>query len=314
MADLEKKYNSKLTKKVNGKPLKTTITMGALAAEKKDDDLDIKIKIAPNDAEGGVTANMDGEVPETKTSFILNSDGSPDTVKGTPISKNGKGGSHKTGGLNINGWEYVEKLPNFKSNWVRFHVLNALLHGPAHQKNLVPTPKVANNNYKTQLENPMKDYMDAGGVFNFEAKLDYYDPASNKVQSYHDKDVFRFFPSQLKVKIKTLNTMPGHDKIDKNYSLPIDPPTNLDVLPLYLYDLDAKQMNTLLNIAMEFAEILESIFSSNAKPRTKIGLKQLVESELDSGDYASSLKTKVPNWLSKSLLPLVENGRVLLSR
>lgn len=55
MADLEKKYNSKLTKKVNGKPLKTTITMGALAAEKKDNDLDIKIKIAPNDAEGGVT-------------------------------------------------------------------------------------------------------------------------------------------------------------------------------------------------------------------------------------------------------------------
>jgi hypothetical protein len=53
MADLEKKYNGKLTKKVNGKPLKTTITMGALAAEKKDDDLDIKIKIAPNDAEGG---------------------------------------------------------------------------------------------------------------------------------------------------------------------------------------------------------------------------------------------------------------------
>lgn len=64
MADLEKKYNGKLTKKVNGKPLKTTITMGALAAEKKDDDLDIKIKIAPNDAVGELHLSVKGEGDE----------------------------------------------------------------------------------------------------------------------------------------------------------------------------------------------------------------------------------------------------------
>ena len=56
--DLEKKYNKKLTKKVNGKPIKTTITMGSLAAEEKDGDLDLKIRISPNDASGEVELKM----------------------------------------------------------------------------------------------------------------------------------------------------------------------------------------------------------------------------------------------------------------
>ena len=49
---LEEKYNKKLTKKVKGKPIRTTISMMPLAEESKDNDLDLQIKIAPNDSAG----------------------------------------------------------------------------------------------------------------------------------------------------------------------------------------------------------------------------------------------------------------------
>ncbi len=308
---LEREYNPKVRKKIKGKTIVVKVKFTPIAQDEIDDDVDFKVVIAPNDTTvSGAAKKM---VPESNITFTQNSDGSPDTVKGDPISKKGKGGSHATGGLRINGWDYVEQLPNFNSNWVRFHVLNAKIHGPAHQKNLVPAPKAANNDYKTDLENSLKDYADAGGVFKFTAKVDYYSPSNNQVNSYDDKNVFRFFPSHLKVTTKTLNKKKGFDKINKNYNISIGAPTNLDSLPIYLYDLSATEMNNLLNLNMDFAEILEMSFKSGRKPTTGLALNQLVQGEAEDADIAPSTMAKLPNWMQKSLLPLVGN-RVLLVR
>ena len=48
---LEKKYNKKLKKKVNGRPIRATIKFEPLKGADKDNDVDVKIRIAPNATE-----------------------------------------------------------------------------------------------------------------------------------------------------------------------------------------------------------------------------------------------------------------------
>ncbi|MEM6766921.1 MAG: hypothetical protein AAF655_18435 [Bacteroidota bacterium] len=57
---LESKYNQKIKKKVRGKPVKTKITIPELSKNKKDNDVDFKISIAPNTALGGSAAPFTG--------------------------------------------------------------------------------------------------------------------------------------------------------------------------------------------------------------------------------------------------------------
>ncbi len=99
------------------------------------------------------------EVPPSNLEFTpINGQGG--LALGNPISfrqGNTKGSEPKAGTI-ARSWEYVKELPNFKSNWVRAHLINHNLHRPGTDQNLTPaTQRVNLQQMLEQFETFAKD-------------------------------------------------------------------------------------------------------------------------------------------------------------
>lgn len=100
-----------------------------------------------------------GEPEESKVEFVSDSKGRPKEVIGHIISSragNTKGSTTNSSTVLTGGDELTDLLNNSGESWVRAHLLNNHLHGPAEPQNLVPAPKTTNSDMAVGVEKSAK--------------------------------------------------------------------------------------------------------------------------------------------------------------
>jgi hypothetical protein len=118
------------------------------------------------------------------------------------------------------------------ANWVRAHLINGEMGGPAATWNLVPAPTAVNNAMTRDHENPIRRDLEKGKYFFFGADVDYYSDADSKdfgrasdfarhiSVSYGETDLV---PPDLKVFKDSAGALKS-----KSYSVPLPALADLD--------------------------------------------------------------------------------------
>ena len=148
-------------------------------------------------------------------------------VKAAPLTKK-KGnttGSDKTGSVTgLPGWELASLMNTterndkgrLEKNWVKAHLLNAQMHGPAVGWNLVTATKTLNNRMRDEVEEKANKQRAQGDVLYYHTKVDYHPagtitaPGSTITADKSD------FPSKLTIEWGRLKK--GVSIADKNSS------------------------------------------------------------------------------------------------
>jgi hypothetical protein len=161
-------------------------------------------------------------------------------VKAEPLSKiSGNTQGSGPSGLRIEGWDYLEQIPDYDSNWVRAHLLNDNLHGPGTKWNLTPATRHVNlDMMEPQVENIAKEETKKGRVLSYHTQITYgYSGGPTKFPEW--KDAFNDFPSKIEMKVNYMRLKDGKWEIApgkalRNKSWTIPQPPNLDGYPLDL--------------------------------------------------------------------------------
>ncbi|MBL0019387.1 MAG: hypothetical protein IPP17_23880 [Bacteroidetes bacterium] len=183
------KYNSKLTKKVNGKPIRTFIKFTPVGSDKADKDVDYEIEIKPN------TTSLKGSAKFGDPPIPASPNISPAFGTGQFHSlrlSNWHKSNHPAGspasqyGGDLHGADAVLRTLGVRSKWVAFHVFNEHIGGKAMDSNLIPTPADDNKSYLRELETRLKNLHKKDHVIWFEAQASYRSDGMF-VQSYSAK-------------------------------------------------------------------------------------------------------------------------------
>ncbi len=299
-SDLEKRYNKKLTKIINGKRLKTKVTMGTLAKDEKDNDLDIKITIAPNDATENLQVPFEeAEIPNAvvtpgynsaqastiEVKFLANVPGNHEHGSPAEVYTRKKGNT-------LNGALTILEDMGLRSKWVAFHLINEQVGGKAVASNLTPTHRDDNMDYKDNFEKRQKNNFlneRAKNVIWWNAEVTYRDEAfPSKVKAKGGK--MKFDPSS--------NTWVPNKKDIKTWSATIrEPqPEELKINKLARWNEPWKEKwlkKTLGNTGMK--EALFDTFKPFAPFNSKAEMKALVDTWGLSRGNNTAAKTQIDN-------------------
>lgn len=128
----------------------------------------------------------EAELPPT---HVEHPAGKASWVKAAPLTKK-KGnttGSDKTGAVTgLPGWELASLMNTterndkgrLEKNWVKAHLLNAQMHGPAIGWNLVTATKTLNNHMRDEVEDKANKKRSQGDILYYHTKVDYHPAGS----------------------------------------------------------------------------------------------------------------------------------------
>lgn len=183
--------------------------------DKKDGDVDVKVRIAPNTFEDQFGVDGNKNLPPTNVTFE-EEEGKAGTVTAAPLTKIAGNTTGSTPNAKPLGWNIAHHLNKAKKKeerastgrrrrvleWNRVHLLASRLHGPGDKTwNLTPTVEIANGQLRSLENKVYTDIMNDEKYLLYETVVSYGHP--NNVQSNDQIEGGEWntnqFPSEIKV-------------------------------------------------------------------------------------------------------------------